>query len=401
MTHSTRATAALRALVEADPAMAALSLWCVHRDGERTETEGDTITYGPDFARLAPHEQTGLAAHHVLHAALRHSARLSAMGARLGAAFDPDLWRLAADAILNEALLVSGYALPRPAIRLTELLAQTLGPAASPREALAAWDTDRLYLALANPGAADRAKAHARTQGFASDLRPSGTAAPRAPAGDDGAWRQHLARAMEAGRIAGRGIGRLAPVLADLPQSRTPWEVVLRGLLARAMLPGPRASFLRPARAWMAMEAEARATGTPVPGVQPGRQHGVPAPRIVIGLDTSGSIGPLQSKLFLAEVAGVARRSGGEVHLIAFDEAPEPPVRLDLLAPGLPLRPMRQGGGTDFRPMLAAAAALGPSAIVVLTDLDGPAGPAPRVPVVWATPGPATAPFGRHLDLSQ
>lgn len=32
--HSVRAGAALRGLIETDPAMVALSLWCDHRDGE-------------------------------------------------------------------------------------------------------------------------------------------------------------------------------------------------------------------------------------------------------------------------------------------------------------------------------------------------------------------------------
>jgi predicted metal-dependent peptidase len=404
MTHSARATPALRALVEADPALAALALWCAHRDGERTETAGDTITYGPEFAGLPLHHQTGLAAHHVLHAALRHSARLSAMAERLGDRFDADLWGIAADAIINEALLLSDHALPRPALRLTELLAETLGPAPSPREALAAWDADRLYLALANADGDGRtaraAKAHAAAQGHGPDLRPAPAQGPDPKAGDDAAWRQHLSRAMEAGRIAGRGIGRLAGTLADLPSPRIPWEIVLRGLLARALLPLPQPTWTRPARSWLAMDAQAQARNTPTPGLRPGTRRDTPASRIAVGLDTSSSIGPETARLFLAELTGIARRSGAEVHLIPFDETPEPPVRLDPLAPALPQRPHRQGGGTDFRPLVAAAAGLHPSALVVLTDLDGPTGPAPKLPVIWATPGPATPPFGRHLDLS-
>ncbi len=76
--HSVRAGSALRALTETDPALAALSLWCDHRDGAGTvaRSSGTTITYGPGFEALPPHEQIGVAAHHVLHVALRHGARM-------------------------------------------------------------------------------------------------------------------------------------------------------------------------------------------------------------------------------------------------------------------------------------------------------------------------------------
>jgi len=39
--HSVRAATALKGLAEADPAIAALSLWCLHRDGDQTRTVGD------------------------------------------------------------------------------------------------------------------------------------------------------------------------------------------------------------------------------------------------------------------------------------------------------------------------------------------------------------------------
>jgi hypothetical protein len=63
---------------------------------------------------------------------------------------------------------------------------------------------------------------------------------------------------------------------------------------------------------------------------------------------------------------------------------------------------VRRAGGTSFVDVLARADALDPSAIVLLTDLDGPIGPAPRRPVIWACCRiPRTAPpFGQILDLT-
>jgi len=130
--HSTRAARALAHLAEVDPALHILSLWCRHRDGAATATRGDTIAYGPDFTTLGLPEQVGLAAHHILHAALRHSARQTALAERLGDAFQPDLYALAADGIVTETLLLAGHALPRPATTLTGLLTEAQIPHTSP-----------------------------------------------------------------------------------------------------------------------------------------------------------------------------------------------------------------------------------------------------------------------------
>jgi hypothetical protein len=413
--HSARASRALRALNEADPAIAALALWCDHRDvesGPAAETAGNLIRYGPAFDTLPLHEQTGLAAHHVLHVSLRHGARMQAMADRLGERFDAELFTVAADAIVNEALLQAGHALPRPALTLTGVLAAAMIPTSGAVQALADWDAERLFLKLLQGGrgegsGAGRALAHARTRAFAQDLTPAdGSPAVEAPqAGEDARWRQHLARAMEAGRGAGRGVGLLGHRLADLPVPTTPWEVVLRGLLARALTETPQSSHRRPARAWIAAEAEATRTGGPVPAFQPGLRRRSEHPRVVIGMDASGSIDDTRMALFMAEVTGIARRVGAEVHLIQFDAAVQTQVRLD--PHGWPAQlaalPLARGGGTDFGPPLAAALALTPSAIVVLTDLDGPFGPAPRgVPVIWAVPAAADPPvprFGRVLSL--
>ena len=412
--HSVRASVALRALNEADPAMAALALWCDHRDvaGGLAATSGSTVSYGPAFAALPRHEQIGLAAHHILHVALRHTARMAAMAARLGEGFDATLYNIAADAIVNEALLAAGYALPRPALVLTGLLAEAMGKTTPAAEALAEWDVDRLYIRLMQDGpgkgrSSDRAKTHAETRDFGEDMTPEAAQGAPAEVEDAARWRQHLARAMEAGRLAGRGIGMLGHRLADIPVPVTPWELVLRGLVTRAVTAVPKPTHRRPARAWIAMEAEARVTGGPAPAFQPGTLRASDVPRVVVGLDTSSSIDDARLAMFLGEVAGIARRSMAELHLIAFDEVAQPAVRLDPARWQTQLRglDLPRGGGTSFAPVIAAAAAMRPSIIVVLTDLEGAFGPAPRgLPVVWAVPdhpAPGAPPFGRMLSLAR
>lgn len=411
--HSRRAGPALRALMDMDPAMAALSLWCDHRDGDTpvAQTTGTLITYGPGFDALPRHEQAGVAAHHILHVALRHSARMADMGARFGDGFEADLYAIAADAVVNEALVQSAYALPRPALTLTGLLADLDGSAPPAAEALALWDVDRLYIRLTQQTAgadraADRARAHVRMRVFEPDLGPTAQRSEAADGADEALWRQHLSRALEAGRLAGRGIGILAHRWADILPADTPWEVVLRGLVTRSLAEAAQPTYRRPARRWVAMEAEARRSNGPSPAFEPGVLRRIEMPRVVVCLDASSSIDEARLGMVMGEIAGIVRRLAAEFWVIPFDESPREAVRIDpgrwrFTLQGLDLP---RGGGTDFGPVIAAAVHLQPSVIVILTDLEGPLGPPPRaVPVIWAVPSgsPPAPAFGRVVSLAR
>lgn len=387
MSHSVRARRALAHLPEVDPALASLALWCVHRDGDATETRGDTISYGPGFATLALHEQLGLLGHHVLHVALRHSARMGAMAGRVQG-FDGDLFNLAADALVNDTLLLAGHGMPRPCATLEGLLGQGAD--------LAGWDVERLYHHLARDGR-DTGKRPRQ----ARDLQPDAGGAEQDREAAD--WRVRLEQAHRIGRQAGRGIGRATGGLRDLPDPRVPWERHLRGLVARALDAVPRLTHQRPSGTWVAMEAEARRTGRPAPVFQPALRRSALRPRLALGLDTSGSVDDDLLRRFAGEIAGVVRRSGAEVHLLAFDDTVSGAVQLDpaTLARQLETVNLCREGGTDFTDVLARAERLGAAMAVILSDMGGDFGVAPRLPVLWAVPGTdvVRAPFGRVVRL--
>jgi len=401
VTHSTRAARALAHLGEIDPALAVLSLWCRHRDGDGpTTTRGETVTYGPAFPALGLPEQTGLAAHHILHVALRHSARMADLAERLGDSFDPTLYQLAADGIVNETLQLAGHALPRPATTLTGLLTEAQIPHTSPIDALTEWDADRLTMELhRDPDRARRLRETARARGIEPDLAAGDPADGPAQSAAD--WRNQMLRALEAGRKAGTGIGRLGAILADLAPAAVPWELHLRRLLALALTDHPRTSFRRPAPRWTARLSEAERLNTPFPPFEPGRQRSDHRPRLVIGLDTSSSIDAQTLRLFTAEAEAIARRTGAETHLLPFDETVASRTRLDPDAwSSLQTLQLRTGGGTDYTDLFAQSARLNPSLLIILTDLDAPLPPKPATPVLWATPRPTDPPpHGRHLTL--
>jgi hypothetical protein len=320
---------------------------------------------------------------------------------RLGDAFDPALFTLAADGIINETLILAGHAIPRPAVTLTDLLAEAGMPEPTAVAALERWDADRLAMALhSDSGRAKRLRDWAKTRGFADDLL-AGERDDGGPTQSAADWRNQILRAMEAGRKAGSGIGRLGAILADLAPDAVPWEVLLRGLLARAVAEHSRLSWRRPSRSFIARLAEAERHGGAVPMFEPGSQRTDHRPRVVVGLDTSSSIDPQTLRLFWAEAEGIARRTGAEVHLLAFDETVHANCRLDPAAWRDHMHEqVRTGGGTDFTDLFDKSARLNPSILVVLTDLDAPIPAIPRFPVLWAVPGRVeTPPFGKLLRI--
>jgi hypothetical protein len=273
---------------------------------------------------------------------------------------------------------------------LTDLLAAAGLAATNPLAALEHWDTDRLTMALhSDQGRAQRVADWGKTRRFVRDLSPEGSGTD--DQGEAAEWRNRMLQALEAGRKAGSGIGRLGAVLGDLPAGRVPWEVHLRGLVARAVMDRPHPNWRRPSGRWVAQMAGAQ--GGPVPIYEPGTSRMDRRARLVIGLDTSGSVDLLTLRLLGAETEAITRRSGAEAHLLAFDTQVHTRARLDSTGwQGLRDMNLRQGGGTDFADLFAQAAKLDPAMLIVLTDLEAPLPPAPNFPVLWAVTGRSKAP---------
>lgn len=451
--HSPRATRALQWLAETDPAVGLLALWCPHRDATPQTgpassaapsvappawTDGTTVFYGPGFETLDLPCQAGVAAHQVLHVALRHVQRGRALHLRLGDGFDEPLFQIATDAILNEALIAAGHLLPRPCLTLCELLAAALGRQVPRDQALADWDCESLYRALAAPGPdlpptprqtpqqgrrgsdqgsgagegsgndpAARARALALRQGHCPDmdLSQADPGGPPALAQASADWRGHVIRALGTGAAAGRGLGVLGFRLADLPRATIPWERHLRHLLGQALSVAPRPDWARPSRSHAALCDLAQRQNRPEPPFAPGLRRLHLRPRVVLALDASGSVTDQDLALLSGQVAAIARRSGAALHLLVFDTGlhVDRPLPAHEAARALRALVLPRGGGTDFGPMLARAQALAPSALVVLTDLEAPLPPRPgRLPVIWAVPAAPPLPpaWGRVIVLA-
>ena len=227
------------------------------------------------------------------------------------------------------------------------------------------------------------------------DLFP-GDEDPELEADETRRWSERLSRAHASDGTQ----SLLRQLLADRPTPRTPWEQLLRTRLARSLAQRPELSWSRPNRSWLANRGRT-AGGRRLPW-QPGVSGTRAVPRLCLVVDVSGSIETRVLGRFASEMERLMRVHRAEIRLIVGDDR----VREErLLRPGA--RELRElvvegGGGTDFAPLLEAAGRHRPDVVIVLTDLEGPAGDPPPWPVLWALlPGhPArTAPFGRLVML--
>jgi predicted metal-dependent peptidase len=416
-------------MVEYAPSTGGLALWVAHQNAAdqaggpapAIATDGLTVFYGAAFDALPLAQQTGLVAHEVLHIALRHPQRLQALTERLGDV-DAHLFNICADAIVNSALEhLQWLQLPRGAVKLDQLLRATLEQTTTPEAALLEWDVERLYLALDDrqpPASGTRSKGEQRAAGAAPD-RPDGHRSARArslsahliedlkpatgpstdperQAEETREWSERLQRAH-----AGDGAySMLRSLVADLPRTRTPWEQVLRTLIARHLSRKLDISWSRPSRSYLANRGRCGPSHRMPfePGFMPARA----APRLVVVVDVSGSIDAPLLERFSNEITSITRRLEVPVTLVVGDERVQHVAQFEPGRCRLADVAFHGGGGTDFTPLLEEADSHGPDLTVVLTDLQGPARFRPRAPVIWAVPEQyrsALQPFGRKLVL--
>lgn len=127
-------------------------------------------------------------------------------------------------------------------------------------------------------------------------------------------------------------------------------------------------------------------------------------PDVLVGLDTSGSMGQAETSQALDEVEAILAACGAEARFGVCDaEMHGGFVTVGSAREALGL--LKGGGGTDFNPFFAAATAARPrpSVVVFFTDGCGPAPEAPPpYPVIWVYVGPHVArpaEWGQHVRV--
>lgn len=329
-------------------------------------TDGRDIYINPQFWRsLTPAERLGLLAHEVLHAALLHVPRC---GKR-----DPLLWNIAADIVVNGAILAEeGFALPQGHLR---------------NQKLEHLSVEEIYHQLkAQPNL------YRLLHLVFTDLLPAPDEllSPGQYAELEQHWRQALRQAQTLVEVLGHGTmpAGLQREMTHLSPSQLDWRAYLWRFLVQT--PTDFQGFDR------------RFLGQ---GLYLDTLAGEKL-RVFIAVDTSGSIGGPEIAQFLGEVQAIL---GAYPHLEATlyyaDAACYGPYELSS-ASELP-RP-KGGGGTDFRPFFRAIKNTldepHNGVCVYLTDGYGHfPGEPPPLPVLWVLSpggiGVERVPFGEAVRL--
>ena len=200
---------------------------------------------------------------------------------------------------------------------------------------------------------------------------------------------------MQAVRRARQCHGKLPACIKEeveswLRQPEVPWTSLLRRFVGRAARAGNRFTWKR----------ESRRFGEDQKGKTTVRKL-----RLVIAMDTSGSISREMLARFVSEINAIARSYQSEITVVQCDAEVHEVVKLRTLKLHTPTIFGR--GGTDFRPAfeLVNRERLSPNVLIYLTDLYGSfPSRAPGYPVIWVrTPDSLIdqVPFGRIIHMSQ
>ena len=189
------------------------------------------------------------------------------------------------------------------------------------------------------------------------------------------------------------GRGRLpagiARLVKGLRRSRVPWQRLLRRYL-RESLGKEEQSYLPPNRRRVWQEQY-------LPGPAAGQKG-----RLVVAVDTSGSISKDMLETFAAELKAISAFCE-TLTVMTCDAKVHEAVRADGLADFLKKLKFKGGGGTDFQPVFDQVAKnrLRPDVLLYLTDGCGtfPKSAPKGYPVLWCLTSEADIPWGRQVEL--
>lgn len=233
--------------------------------------------------------------------------------------------------------------------------------------------------------------------GFDQHLAP-GTSQGKDPATataerNDLKWQTEVAAAAAAAKAQGKLPAGLERWFGEILNPQVDWRDKIAALFARKVGSGSY-NWQKPDRRLIVRDI-----------YYPGRS-GFGCGTVVIGVDTSGSIGPKELDMFFAEMAGILEDCRPQKLVVMWcdaqigriDEAEEPSDLNVIRAKGAP-----GGGGTSFVPVFEEIYKQGlePDALVYLTDGMGTfPDKAPSYPVIWGNIYPNSKyPFGDVVDV--
>ena len=361
-------------------------------------TDGRCVIINPDmFFKLTLQEQTFVLAHEILHCIMSHCELIHvfkrdnkvALTDGTSLPYDNNTMNAACDFVIN-AILVQAKVGKMPEQGCFNLSVATHMDSAIDTYAKLFKQKNKSNKDLIPPGFDEHL-----APGKQSGSDPDAAAQKRK---DDPEWGCAIAAAVQSGKVMGTLPACIERLLTIMLESKTSWQEHLEAWFARKTGAGSY-NWRKPDRIFISRDK---------PIFVPARQTGN-AGAIVVAIDTSGSIGERTLNLFLAELSAIMQDVKPQELVVLWCDAAVHQV--DSLSDmsdieSLRARPVKGGGGTDFRPVFDYVDKnnLGPDALIYLTDGFGQFPSAAQdYPVVWGSisrPKDVNYPFGDVVNIS-
>lgn len=324
-------------------------------------TNGRRIFVHPEFIEKASREEVmfGLC-HEVMHTVFAHMFRRGGRNARK--------WNHAGDYIINDLLVKEGVGkMPIGCLLNPQLVQDGGGTADGVYDLLPDDDGKESWDEVMEGGAGESESERAQAE---AEIRVM------------------VAQAAQAAKMCGALSANLQRFVDNVMKPKVDWKEVLRRFVdARAKT---EYSYARPKRRFLAEDIY-------LPSLA-GEKMG----KILIAVDTSGSIGQQELAEFAAEMKAIQSDVKPEaIDVLYFDSKVCHHDHFDQ-DEELTVEP-HGGGGTAFSPIFRFAddELIEPVACVVLTDLCcSDFGPPPPYPVLWVTTGWEQAPWGQVVPMN-
>jgi predicted metal-dependent peptidase len=194
-------------------------------------------------------------------------------------------------------------------------------------------------------------------------------------------------QAMRSAKMCGQEPSNVARPLKENREAKRDWRAILREFVAATTPSDYR---------WTPPNRRYVSRGLYLPSVERSGSG-----RIVVAVDTSGSIGPQELEEFAGETTAIVGEAKPEATHVVYCDAAVQSAQEFLPSDPIQLEP-RGGGGTDFRPVFqwVAENQLEPVCLIYLTDLCCYSYPdPPGYPVLWVTNSRRTALFGETIRI--
>lgn len=225
--------------------------------------------------------------------------------------------------------------------------------------------------------------------GQSTGQNPSQAAAARSEV----EWKSAVAGGIASARAQGKLPGALERALSEVVEPKVDWKDKVIGFFARKV-GGGGYNWRKPDRRLITRNI-----------IAPGRS-GFGAGTVVVGLDTSGSVGQRELDMFFGELHGILDDVRPQRIVLMFCDTMV--HRVDEIEDTVDLLHVRKqgapgGGGTSFRPVFEKITELGiePDALVYLTDGMGSfPSKEPTYPVLWGNVYAGSKfPWGEVIDI--